>query len=74
VRKKAGAYSADLQFSPLTSKHDPVATMTPPKSIRNYMAALGKIGGSRPKNYTPEEIERRKQRLALARKSKQSKP
>jgi hypothetical protein len=52
--------------------YDLLATMTPPKSIRRYFSRLGKLGGSRPKHYTPEEIERRKQRLALARQQKQS--
>jgi hypothetical protein len=70
----------DLQvFSKITAKMHAArrlalnqqATMTPPKSIRRYFSRLGKLGGSRPKHYTPEELEKRKQRLALARKQKQ---
>lgn len=38
------------------------------------MAALGRIGGSRPKNFKPEEIERRRARLIAMNKSRAKKP
>ena len=39
--------------------------------IKNPAAVeLGRLGGKKPKNYSPEEIEKRRQRLAEARKKR----
>lgn len=39
-------------------------------TISSYYSALGKLGKGIPKNYTPEERQKRRERIALVRQRK----